>query len=455
PGWRIFLPSTAAWSDGDRKTKVVRYLDVTESPEAWSISARIQYPTINGAPRWTDGTAFGLVAYRDGHNAVFFNFQSNRHLIESLTGNVRRLEREATATQLAGWLRIAYTAGRMEFYYRASTEAQWSLVESIDDLPFVPTRIGINARNFFNLIGTATFSDIEIDGAAIDPAKLADDTDDPRPTWLHNQVIRVTDDDGDGIAESVATVFDMPDDVSHESHQIQDIEIAADGTLIVSVGDGFDFTKARDTSTFLGKILRLARDGSAPSDNPFYDPEQPAAPISYIYNAGVRNTFGLALRRSDKRLFASENGPSRDRIFAPEAGWDMGYDGSDRSMLTHALLTWAPAVVPVGIEVMQSGAFPQHDDWIFVATAGQDFTLGTSKTGKRILMLRVDAEGKLVEGPIELLRYEGSARTTVIGLAAAPDGLYFTTLYNTDPTADAFNNARLLRIRPSAVAPSL
>jgi glucose/arabinose dehydrogenase len=204
---------------------------------------------------------------------------------------------------------------------------------------------------------------------------------------------------------------------------------------------------SRDLTTFLGKILRINPDGSAPPDNPFYDAAQPAAPISYIYNAGVRNTYALTVRQSDGRVFCSENGPSRDRVYSPEAGWDMGYDGSDRSMLTNALWTWSLPIAPVGIDVMQTGAFPELDDRIFIASAGQDYTLGISKAGKRVLALDVDADGNLRAGPDEFLRYEGSARATIIGLAFAADGLYFTTLYNTDPVQGPFTNARLMRVR--------
>jgi hypothetical protein len=449
-GWHVFLPSTAAWASGAAETKVVRYRELPTDGSDWSFGARVEYPRVDDIQRWTAGTAFGLVVYGDKDNAVFFNFQSNRHLVELLAANQRTLEAERTMNPPAGWLRIDYSAERMSFFYRGEAGQPWSLVHEVDSLPFTPTRVGINARNFGRLVGTATFSEIESDGVPLEPSTLLDDTDPVNATWLHNQVVRLRSVDGGRTASELDVVLDMPDDISHESHQIQDIEVAADGTMFVSVGDGFNPLAGRDLTTFLGKILRINPDGSAPPDNPFYDPEQPSAPISYIYSYGVRNTYGLVVRRSDGRLFCSENGPSRDRFYSPEAGWDMGYDGSDRSILTHALWTWAFPIAPVGIDVMQTGAFPDLRDRIFMASAGQDFTLGISKGGKRIVMFDIDAAGNLLAGPDELLRYEGSARATIIGLAFAADGLYFTTLYNTDPAQNAFVNARLMRIRSAA-----
>lgn len=452
PGWTIFLPGTAAWATGAAETIVVRYREIPGDGSDWSFGARIEYPRFDGVQRWTAGTAFGLVVYGDKDNALFFNFQSNRYLIELLTENQRRLELERpTSPLLAGWLRIDSSAGRLRFFYRGEAEQPWSLVHEMASLPFTPTRVGINPRNFGRLVGTARFSEIEADGVLIDPSILLDHTVQTQVTWLHNQVVRLRATEDGRTAGDLEVVLDMPDDISHESHQIQDIDVATDGTLFVSVGDGFNPVNARDPTTFLGKILRMNADGSAPSDNPFYDPENPTAPVSYIHNSGVRNTYGMAVRKSDGRLFCSENGPSRDRFYSPEAGWDMGYDGTDRSMLTNALFTWPFPIAPVGIDVMQTGAFPGFEDRLFMATAGQDFTLGISKTGKRVLVFDVDTDGRLVGGPDELLRYEGSSRATVIGLAFASDGLYFTTLYNTDPTRSPFSDARLMRVRRSPV----
>lgn len=448
-GWEVLLPNTAAWSSGTRETKVVRYVDLPPEKTSWSFSMRVRYPLIAGRERWIAGTSFGIVAYADADNAVFATFESNRHRLETLVNNAVTMDANVTvAGGLAGWLRLDYDAGVLRAYYRRNESDPWQLFHENPNLPFVPTRVGLNARNFFTLAGRASFSDIRFDDEPIDPAALLDDTSTVELTWLHNQIIRLRSEDGGRTAAAVDIVLDMPDDVSHPSHQIQDIDLAPDGTLIASIGDGFDPYTAQDMSSFLGKLVRLHRDGTAPVDNPFFDPEDPTAPRSYVYALGLRNTFGMVFRNSDGRLFCSENGPSRDRVYSPEPGWNMGYDGTDASMLTNAIFTWAPAIAPVGIEVLQTNTFPEAwRDWIFLASAGQDYTLGASKTGKRIHRMQVDSTGSLVAGPEEFLRYEGSARATVIGLAFGPDGLYFTTLYDTDPISSPFTDARVIRVR--------
>jgi Glucose / Sorbosone dehydrogenase len=448
PGWSLYMPGLANWAGGNAETRVVRYQELAPGVGTWSFSTRVEFPIDHGRERQTGDTAFGIVAYADSDNAVFVDFQGLAQMVETIYANSYQLQQKQMRATLGGWLRATYDHGLMTFAQRSSVDAAWSEFYRIDGLPFVPTRVGIYGRDFSGLVASANFSEIERDDTAIDPAGLADDTVPVSNQWLHNQVIRLHSTDGGRTMTALSGVLDMPNDLSHESHQIQDVVVAPDGTLLVSVGDGFYPQASQDLTRFTGKILRLNPDGSAPADNPLFDPAGPTAARSYIYVYGLRNTFGMALRHSDGRVFCSENGPSRDRVYSPEAGWNMGYDGTDQSMFTHALFTWSPAIAPVGIDVMQNGAFPPaFADWIFVAAAGQDFTTGVSKTGKRIYAFQVDKNGNLTDGPEEFLRYEGSGKATPIGLAFGPDGLYFTTLYNTDPTADSFSDARVVRVR--------
>src|SRR5581483_11337978 len=62
------------------------------------------------------------------------------------------------------------------------------------------------------------------------------------------------------------------------SHTLGTIRFAPDGTLFVGNGDGADAAfadarslRAQDLTSWNGKILRINEDGTAPSNNPFYD----------------------------------------------------------------------------------------------------------------------------------------------------------------------------------------
>ena len=75
---------------------------------------------------------------------------------------------------------------------------------------------------------------------------------------------------------------------------------------------------AGDWSTYRGKILRVALDGSIPSDNPALDGVR-----SHIYSYGHRNPQGLAFDSSG-RLYSSEHGPRRTTRSTASAGWNTG-----------------------------------------------------------------------------------------------------------------------------------
>ena len=65
------------------------------------------------------------------------------------------------------------------------------------------------------------------------------------------------------------------------------IDFLPDGTLLLTSGDGFDYKEqAQSLNNHFGKIIRLNKDGSVPSDNPFVD--IPNA-LPEIFSYGHRN----------------------------------------------------------------------------------------------------------------------------------------------------------------------
>ena len=79
---------------------------------------------------------------------------------------------------------------------------------------------------------------------------------------------------------------------------------APDGKLFLTLGERGDAASAQDRSSHNGSILRLARDGSAPADNPFAG-QQGMRPEIWSY--GHRNPQGAALDATG-RLWAVEHG---------------------------------------------------------------------------------------------------------------------------------------------------
>ncbi len=110
------------------------------------------------------------------------------------------------------------------------------------------------------------------------------------------------------------------------------ILVGPDDMLYVMIGDlnrngqlqnFVDGTSPDDTSV----IFRLNPDGSAPSDNPFYNMQDPTDPINYYFAYGVRNSFGMAFDPVTTYLWDTENGPADyDEINIVPPGFNSGWE---------------------------------------------------------------------------------------------------------------------------------
>ena len=86
-----------------------------------------------------------------------------------------------------------------------------------------------------------------------------------------------------------------------------------------------------DNAHFTGVILRLNRDGSAPSDNPFFAVGaamggEAGANIQKIFAYGVRNSFGMAFDPLSGKLWDQENGEDAyDELNLIEPGMNSGW----------------------------------------------------------------------------------------------------------------------------------
>jgi glucose/arabinose dehydrogenase/chitodextrinase len=99
------------------------------------------------------------------------------------------------------------------------------------------------------------------------------------------------------------------------SHGLGNLQFAPDGTLFVGNGDGAsaDFADpaalgALDLTSWRGKILRIRDDGSAPTDNPFYDGTNSIRSRVWLY--GIRNPFHFALH------------PTTNEPYFGDVGWN-------------------------------------------------------------------------------------------------------------------------------------
>lgn len=159
-----------------------------------------------------------------------------------------------------------------------------------------------------------------------------------------------------------------------------------DGTLLIGLGDGFDFReKAQLLDNHFGKIVRIHADGSVPEDNPFVDVE---GALAEIYSYGHRNIQGLLHDAETGRIWQHEHGPrggDEINLVRPgeNYGWPVATHGIDysgaivspyetRPGMVDPLLVWTPSIAPSGMTLYNGDLFPQWAGDLFVtALAGR------------------------------------------------------------------------------------
>ncbi len=202
-----------------------------------------------------------------------------------------------------------------------------------------------------------------------------------------------------------------------------------DKTLLITVGDGFDFRdKAQDPSSHLGKILRLTRDGRAAPDNPFIGRTDHAPEI---WTLGHRNPQGLTHDPVTGTVWEHEHGPRggdeiNELVGGRNYGWPavtsgIDYDGTIISERAHApgmtdpRFVWAPSIAPSGLAFYRGSAHPEFNGKLLVGALA----------ARTLVQLRFGAKtGLLAEDGRSLAGLKARIRD----VREAPDGkLYLLT----------------------------
>ena len=164
--------------------------------------------------------------------------------------------------------------------------------------------------------------------------------------------------DGGYLLEDIKTLFSSQPEKRTAHHYGARIEQLADSTLVMTVGDGFNYREQAQTlDNHFGKIIRINTDGTIPEDNPFVETKDA---LPEIYSLGHRNQQGLAI--IDNQLFEHEHGPRGgdevNRITPglnygwPIATFGIDYNGARISPFTSyegtqsPSIDWTPSIAP-------------------------------------------------------------------------------------------------------------
>lgn len=231
-----------------------------------------------------------------------------------------------------------------------------------------------------------------------------------------------------------------PDPASH-SHQIGHCFIGSDQKFYVGIGDAHQHYKAQLLEHSSGKLIRMNLDGSAPTDNPFYDTKNPGSIQSYIYAYGLRNPFAIA-EGPNQKVYIAENGPNIDKLLKIVPGRNYLWNGKNSSMLINGIVTWSPSLGPATLAyVNEHPIFPKWNQRLLVSASTKAY----------IDAVWIDDELGAKSTPEKILHYKGNQETEpqyLVPIALGPDGLYFSGFL---PQADG--ETHIMKLVPSDTAP--
>jgi glucose/arabinose dehydrogenase len=125
-------------------------------------------------------------------------------------------------------------------------------------------------------------------------------------TSVHNRVVRVTASGDRAVAGSEKLIFRLNNLSSAASHNGGAIDFGKDGKVYVAVGDNANGDNAQSLGNVKGKILRINKDGTIPTGNPFYSTA--SGNNRAIWAVGLRNPFKFAVKPSTGTIFINDVG---------------------------------------------------------------------------------------------------------------------------------------------------
>lgn len=239
----------------------------------------------------------------------------------------------------------------------------------------------------------------------------------------------------------VKVIFHQQGPLSSGNHYGCRIAQGTDGNLFVTLGEHYAHRdQAQSLSNHLGKIVRIAPDGSVPDGNPFTgrDGAEPE-----LWSLGHRNPQGLAFNPADGKLWEVEHGlrggdevniiRKGENYGWPVIGYGIDYNGAKiheataKPGMQQPAKYWVPSISPSGMAFYTGKLFPTWTGSLFVgALSGQ-------------MLVRLSLDGDKITGEERLLQ---TLDERIRDVRQGPDGaLWLLTDSDT---------GRLLRVTPAS-----
>ena len=187
-----------------------------------------------------------------------------------------------------------------------------------------------------------------------------------------------------------------------------------DGRLFVTIGDRGDRMSAQNLSIATGSVIRVARDGTIPDDNPFVD--APAAQPA-IWSFGHRNSQGAALDAQGRLWIVEHGARGGDEVNFIRKGANYGWpiiaygrhytgfrigEGTHKDGMEQPATYWDPSIAPSGMMIYgtnsDGGMFPEWRGDMFIGSLKFDYITrltADGETASEAEQLRSDQTGRV------------------------------------------------------------
>ena len=253
-------------------------------------------------------------------------------------------------------------------------------------------------------------------------------------------IARAKLDDAAGRLDETKIIFRQEGPLSSGYHYGCRIAQADDGNLFVTLGDhGSHREQAQELGNHLGKVIRIAPDGSAAAGNPFIGR---AGAKPEIWSYGHRNGQGLAINPASGDVWEVEHGPrggdelniirTAKNYGWPVIGFGLEYSGGKihdstaKDGMEQPVKYWVPSISPSGMVFYTGKLFPKWSGSLFVGALSGS------------MLVRLSLNGNGVAGEERLLQ---NLHERIRDVRQGPDGALWLL---TDSS-----NGRILRVTPS------
>ncbi len=246
--------------------------------------------------------------------------------------------------------------------------------------------------------------------------------------------------DGGARLEDVKVIFRQQGPLSSGNHFGCRIVQMPDNNLFLTMGDHYGpRDEAQNLANHLGKIVRVAPDGSVPKDNPFVGK---AGALPEIWSYGHRNAQGAAINPASGKYWMHEHGPrGGDEVNIPQAGKNYGWpvigygvdysgaiihEGTHKAGMEQPVKYWVPSIAPCGMAFYTGDMFPAWKGNLFIGSLA------------RATLVRLELDGEKVTKEERLL---DDLNEHIRDVRQGPDGALYLL---TDNSA-----GRILRVTPA------